>query len=192
MAIHFLPIALGVFPCLPISAGLQAKIPLKWILVMGEVLAFVGSALLPFANSNSPERYWRYTFPGFLLGTVGAGLIYLTANIALLAVTPPSISGIVSAVFMATLQTSAATGVAIITSIQTSVQPDPISFKGRAAGLWFLVAFIGFILILTLVLMKDTVGPVTDPDSLLVKGNIEHNVETVRTKAMNGEAENKT
>jgi MFS family permease len=170
-AIHFLPIALGMFPILPLSAGLQSKIRLKWVILIGQVLVLAGTVLLPFADS--PERYWRFAFPGFLLGTSGCALIYTTTNIALLAVTPASVSGIVSAVFMAALQTSAATGVAVLTSIQTSVQPNPNSFKGRAAALWFLVAFAGAISALTLILMKDTVGPVTDPNIVIVKGSME-------------------
>ncbi|EMD35667.1 hypothetical protein CERSUDRAFT_53354, partial [Gelatoporia subvermispora B] len=162
-AAHFLPIGLGIFPILPLAMGLQSKLRLKWVILIGFVLQLAGTLLLPFGNSK--ERYWRFVFPGFLLGTAGSGLIYATTNIALLAVTPSSVSGIVSAVFSCVLQTGGATGVAIVTSIQTSVQGShggPNGFAGRAAGLWFLVAMIATMMVLFLVFMKDTVGPV-DP-----------------------------
>ncbi|KZT12694.1 major facilitator superfamily MFS-1 [Laetiporus sulphureus 93-53] len=160
---HFLPIALGIFPTLPISAGLQSKLRLKWVIAIGFFLITAGTLLLPFAGTK--ERYWPLVFPGFLLGTAGAALIYATTNIALLAVTPSSVSGIVAAVFMCVLQAGGATGVAIVTSIQTSVQIShggPDGFAGRAAGLWFLVGITGTMGILFLIFMKDTVGPV-DP-----------------------------
>ncbi|KAJ3515160.1 hypothetical protein NLJ89_g1938 [Agrocybe chaxingu] len=83
--------------------------------------------------------------------------------IALLANTPPEVSGIISAVFVSVLQTGGATGLAIVTSIQTSVEQrngDPTGFEGRAAGLWFLVAFIGTVMLLFVVFMKNSVGPV--------------------------------
>lgn len=50
-----------------------------------------------------------------------------------------------------------------MTSIQTSVQIShggPNGYEGRAAGLWFLVAFLAVMMVLFLVLMKDTVGPI--------------------------------
>ncbi|CCM02246.1 uncharacterized protein FIBRA_04327 [Fibroporia radiculosa] len=164
-ALHFLPIALGIFPAVPVAATLQSKMRLKWVLLIGFVLITAGTILLPFANSK--EHYWPLAFPGFLIGTAGAAMLYATLNIAVLAITPPAVSGIVSAVFNSALQTGVATGVAIVTSIQTSVQIShggPEAFTGRAAGLWFLVAFIGTMMLLFLVLMKDTIGPV-DPNA---------------------------
>ncbi|OCH86704.1 MFS general substrate transporter [Obba rivulosa] len=181
--VHFLPIGLGIFPVLPLAAGLQSKLRLKWVIVIGFALQLIGTILLPFGNSK--ERYWPFIFPGFLLGTAGSALIYATTNIALLAVTPASASGIVSAVFNCMLQTGGATGVAIVTSIQTSVQIShggPNGFAGRAAGLWFLVAMSATLMVLFVVFMKDTVGPV-DPtappprlDSTEPKDSSEHSV----------------
>ncbi|KDR73160.1 hypothetical protein GALMADRAFT_72489 [Galerina marginata CBS 339.88] len=156
-AIHFLPVALGIFPALPLAAVLQSKFQLKWVILLGFSLLLIGTILLPFGNSEA--RYWSFVFPGFLLGTAGAAIIYATTNIALLANTPPEVSGIVSAVFVSVLQTGGATGLAIVTSIQTSVQikhGGPTGFEGRAAGLWFLVAFIGLMMLLFIAFMKQT------------------------------------
>lgn len=78
-----------------------------------------------------------------------------------------------SALFVSVLQTGAAAGIAIVTSIQTSVEKHtvagPMGFEGRAAGLWFLVAFDGVMGLLLLVFMirrKPTPPPaVTDEES---------------------------
>jgi nitrate/nitrite transporter NarK len=59
---------------LPLAAGLQAKLRLKWVIFIGFLLLLIGTILLPFGNSK--ERYWSLIFPGFLLGTAGAALIY--------------------------------------------------------------------------------------------------------------------
>ncbi|KAJ7165802.1 major facilitator superfamily domain-containing protein [Mycena filopes] len=160
-AVHFLPIGLGIFPVLPLAAGLQSKLRLKRVILIGFFLIIVGTLLLPFANSAN--HYWPFAFPGFLLGTAGAALIYTTTNVALLANTPREVSGIVSAMFTCVLQMGGAIGAAILTSIQTSVQIShggPTAFAGRAAGIWFLVAFLTVMGVLLLVCMKDTVGPV--------------------------------
>jgi len=171
VAAHFLPIALGIFPALALSGLLQSKYRLKWVIMLGFVLLITGTALLPFANEK--DRYWRFAFPGFLLGTAGAALIYTTSNIALLRATPSTVSGIVSAVFMVSLQTGAATGVALVTSIQTSVQIEhggPNGFQGRAAGIWFLVAVIGTIALCAMVFIKDSVGPVASQSLVQEQG----------------------
>ncbi|KAJ7661576.1 major facilitator superfamily domain-containing protein [Mycena polygramma] len=187
VAVHFLPIGLGMFPVLPLAAGLQSRIRLKWVIFIGFVLVSIGTVLLPFANS--PDHYWPFAFPGFLLGTAGATLIYTTTNIALLANTPGAVSGIVSAMFTCVLQMGGAIGSAILTSIQTSVQAShggPTSFSGRAAGLWFLFAFLCAMSILLLVFMRDTAGPVypgaKGDDAELAKVNCGE-VEIVKTES---------
>ncbi|KAJ7872325.1 major facilitator superfamily domain-containing protein [Mycena olivaceomarginata] len=161
VAVHFLPIGLGMFPIIPVSAWLQAKLPLKWVIVIGFLLVCVGTALLPFADSKA--HYWPFAFPGFLLGTAGAALVYTTINVALFANTPAVVSGIVSAIFTSALQMGGAIGSAILASIQTSVQihhGGPTSFSGRAAGLWFLFAFMAMLTVVLLLFMKDTFGPI--------------------------------
>ncbi|KAJ7020960.1 major facilitator superfamily domain-containing protein [Mycena alexandri] len=184
-AVHFLPIGLGMFPGLLISAQLQARLGLKWVIFIGFVLVCIGTVLLrlvtillPFADSAA--RYWRFAFPGFLLGTIGAALVYTATSVALLANTPKSVSGIVSAIFICVLQMGGAIGSAILASIQTSVQIShggPTSFTGRAAGLWFLFAFMcAMTALLLLLFMKDTVDP-ADP-----KGAGHHNVEKDTTE----------
>jgi len=160
-AVHFLPIGLAVFPILPLAAILQSKLRLKWVILIGFLLICIGTVLLPFANSE--DRYWSFAFPGFLIGTAGASIIYTTTNVALLGNTPSEVSGIVSAMFTCVLQMGGAIGSAVLTSIQTSVQIShggPNSFSGRAAGLWFLFAFLSTMTVLLLVFMKNSAGPV--------------------------------
>ncbi|KAF7305558.1 MFS general substrate transporter [Mycena chlorophos] len=156
-AAHFLPIALGVFPGLAISIALQSqrKISHKWVIVMGFVLALIGSILLPFGNTS--HHYWPFLFPGFLLGTLGCAIIYTTINVDLLANAPVEASGIISALFVCMLQVGGAVGSAIVTSIQTSVQQSnggPLRFAGRAAGLWFLCAWVGVMGLSAIMLLK--------------------------------------
>ncbi|KAJ7215948.1 major facilitator superfamily domain-containing protein [Mycena pura] len=161
VAVHILPVGLGMFPMVPVSAILQARLPMKWVIFIGFLLICVGTALLPFADSSA--HYWPFAFPGFLLGTAGAALIYTTINVSLFAHTPKEVSGIVSAIFNSALQMGGAFGSAILASIQTSVQihhGGPNSFSGRAAGFWFLFAFMCMLTGVLLLFMKDTFGTI--------------------------------
>lgn len=77
--------------------------------------------------------------------------------------TPPNVAGTVGAVYNCFLELGCATGAAVITSIQTSVQlhhGGPTSYSGRAAGFWFLFAFVTILTLAVLVFMENTVPPV--------------------------------
>jgi uncharacterized membrane protein len=162
-----------------VASALQQKVPLKYVICIGEVLVLVGTVLFPFADSR--ENFWHRAFPGFFVGTAGMTIVFATTkqvsrlilykccsnraftySIALFAITPPEKAGVIGAIFTCALQLGSAAGAAIITSIQTSVQQHhggPLGFQGRAAGFWFLFAFDAVIALCVLLFMKNTVPP---------------------------------
>ncbi|THU95607.1 MFS general substrate transporter [Dendrothele bispora CBS 962.96] len=160
-AVRFLPInIMGVF-ALVVGDFAQKTFRLKWVICTGMVITMAGTALLPFGNS--PDKYWRFIFPGFLLGTTGVTFAFTTANITIFKVTPPRVAGTVGALFNCFLNLGIAVGAAIITSIQTSVEQHrggPTSYDGRAAGFWFLFAVVTALTIGVFVFMEDVVPPV--------------------------------
>jgi hypothetical protein len=164
-----------------VASALHQKVPLKYVICIGEVLVLVGTVLFLFADSC--ENFWHHAFPGFFVGTAGMTIVFATTkqvsrlvlykccsnktstshSIALFAITPPEKAGVVGAIFTCALQLGSAAGAAIITSIQTSVQQrhgGPFGFQGRAAGFWFLFAFDAVIALCVLLFMKNTVPPV--------------------------------
>ncbi|KIJ22953.1 hypothetical protein M422DRAFT_217711 [Sphaerobolus stellatus SS14] len=159
-AVHFLPLGLASFPVMGLASVLQQKFSLKWVILLGEVLVLIGTVLFPFADTK--PHFWRFAFPGFFIGTAGMTIVFATTNIALFAITPPEVSGIVGAIFTCALQLGSAAGAAIITSIQTSVQKNhggPNGYQGRAAGFWFLFAFNAVVALGVLIFMRNTVPP---------------------------------
>jgi hypothetical protein len=159
-----------------VSSIMQQRMRLKSVLLVGAVLSVIGSILLPFANS--PERYWSFVFPAFIIGSAGITIVFATikwvvqraphslvnilVSISIFVTTPPEAAGVVGAIFSCSLQVGCAAGMAIITSIQTSIEAEqggPNSYDGRAAGFWFLFAFTCLMGIGLLVFMKDTLPP---------------------------------
>ncbi|KAJ3836124.1 major facilitator superfamily-domain-containing protein [Lentinula raphanica] len=155
-AVHFLPIGLSAIPSAALADKLQTKVRVKWILAVGNVLATAGSIFLPFGSTRA--RFWPVIFPGLVIGSFGISMVFTTSNVAIFTNTPPEAAGVIAAMFNSALQLGCAAGIAITTSIQTSIgveNGDPNSFSGRADGFWFLVAVTALVGAVGLVLMKD-------------------------------------
>ncbi|PPQ73080.1 hypothetical protein CVT26_014646 [Gymnopilus dilepis] len=162
---------------------MQQKLRLKWVIFIGECITIVGSVLLPFADTR--QHYWRFAFPGTLIGSGGVLIAFVTANVAIFAATPPEAAGVVAAIFNSSVQLGCAAGIAIVTSIQTSIQAThggPDSFVGRADGFWFLFAAVCALAVALLIFMKDTIPPLSqgprapataDSEEVLETGKIE-------------------
>ncbi|KAF8583734.1 MFS general substrate transporter [Ramaria rubella] len=163
-AVHFLPQGLVAMVVMPPTTILMEKYSLKWIIFAGQVICVVGTCLLPFGDTK--PHYWNFVFPGFLIGSAGMTIIFAGVNVAVFAVTPPEVAGVVGAIFQCALQLGGSAGAAIATSIQTSVQVNhggPDGFQGRAAGLWFVFAVNALSMLGVAFLMKNTVPPAKKP-----------------------------
>ncbi|KAI9461385.1 major facilitator superfamily domain-containing protein [Boletus coccyginus] len=166
--IHFLPVGLFALPFMALSGVFQQRFDAKYVLLGGLVLMVAGTIFFPFADNTS--RYWPIVFPGFLLGTAGTTIVFATANIAIFTTTPPVVAGTVGAVFSCGLHLGNAVMTSVATSIQTTVQPSPTSFKGRAAAFEFFIAFIVLQIISVLVFVRKT-GTLPSPRPELGSGS---------------------
>lgn len=53
----------------------------KWFILLGSFMTIVATILLPFAST--PDTYWRFVFPAFVIGSAGMQLIYTHAKYVL-------------------------------------------------------------------------------------------------------------
>jgi MFS family permease len=176
-AVHFLPLGIGAWLIAIFTGQFPKWFPHKYILLVAVVFTIAATALAPFGDS--PDRYWRFMFPSFVLGTFGTMVIFANSSIAIFSYTPPSVAGTVGAVFNCALQLGSAVGLAAVSSISNSVDKKanqaiftiPISewshqlgnisrdmwkeaFKGRAAAFWFLFAVLGVEAVAVIVFFK--------------------------------------
>ncbi|OAX33442.1 hypothetical protein K503DRAFT_869541, partial [Rhizopogon vinicolor AM-OR11-026] len=94
-------------------------------------------------HGGSPDDYWPYVFPAFAIGSSGTMLIFTHGSIAIFQAVPSSMAGTVGAIYNSALQFGSAIGIAVTTSIETSVEAThggPQEYAGRAAAFWFLTA----------------------------------------------------
>jgi MFS family permease len=144
------------FPLMVICGALQKRVRLKTLIIIGLVLLIPGTLLLPFGDRKS--RYWSIVFPAEFIGSAGATMVFANTNIGMFKFTPPHMAGTVGAAFNSALQLGAAIGLAVVTSIETNVANKNggfTSYKGRAAGFWFLLAVVVVELIAALIFLKE-------------------------------------
>ena len=157
-AVRFLPLGVFAFATAMLSPMLPRYVHPRWIILAGLALTFIATVLFPFASE--PRHYFPLLFPAFVLGTSGASMMYTSTNIAIFRGVTPEIAGTVGAVFNAALQLGGAIGVAIFTSIQTSVDAKTrtrlgeaagdmiyVGYNGRAAAWWFVLGAIGLAMV---------------------------------------------
>ncbi|KAH7094091.1 MFS general substrate transporter [Auriculariales sp. MPI-PUGE-AT-0066] len=146
-AIHFLPVGLISGPLMIFSSPLTTRFETKYLLLASIILMIVSTVMLPFADLKS--EYWSLEFPALIIGSIGGSLLFVNCNFAIFSNTPPEIVGVVGATFNSAMQLGSAVGLAIITTIQVSVDrggdndPTKNPYDGRAAAFWFLAAIVG-------------------------------------------------
>jgi len=154
-AVHMLPIGAMAF-AMSFTGALSRVINPKWIIITGQLLVMIATLLLVFADG--PDRYWSFVFPAFTIGSAGAMLCYTHTNIAIFQTTPPSMAGIVGAMFNGALQLGSAVGLAAVTSIEVSVEEIRGGFHeyhGRAAAFLFLLGIVAMQTIGVLVFYRN-------------------------------------
>ncbi|KAG1827908.1 major facilitator superfamily domain-containing protein [Suillus variegatus] len=147
-AVHMLPLGAAAF-VMSFTGSLSRIFSPKWIILTGLFFGMVANVLMALGGGK-PEYYWPYIFPALSIGSAGFMLTYTHTNIAIFQAAPSSMAGTVGAIFNGALQFGSAIGLAVASSIETSVEANhggSHEYQGRAAVFWFLltVAFILFI-----------------------------------------------
>ncbi|KAI0666963.1 MFS general substrate transporter [Trametes maxima] len=140
--VHMIPVGIAA-TLISFTSPLGGRISRKVFIVSGHILAIAGTILLAFGDAEN--KYWRFVFPGVILGSAGAMIIYMHVSIAIFQTAPSTMAGVIGAMFNCAIQLGAALGLAIDTSIETSIELKDGArgfelFAGRRAVLWWLLA----------------------------------------------------
>ncbi|KZS86477.1 MFS general substrate transporter [Sistotremastrum niveocremeum HHB9708] len=101
-AIHFLPIGIIAFPAFPLAMYLATRFGFRPVLLSAFALLIIATPL--FTIGGSKNHYWSTLFPAFILGTLGASILYANTGIAMFQTTPSRLAGTVGAIFNSALQ----------------------------------------------------------------------------------------
>jgi len=172
-AVHFLPCGFVVVIVMGVLGHLATKYRLKPLILIGGGCLLVANVLLPFADRAS--LYWPLCFVGFIFAGVGSVFINGSVSIAFFRYSPPSEAGMIGAIFNSALQLGSAVGTAVTTSIQSGIdskEPDPAtSYKGRAAGMWFLLGVLVVEMVAVVFFFREEKPQTKDGELMSEKNN---------------------
>jgi nitrate/nitrite transporter NarK len=77
-AVRFLPIGIVAAIVPSIIQNIIHRVQAKKILVVSQIVMFIGTILLPFADTR--DRYWPLMFIAFILGSSSAMAMYITSR----------------------------------------------------------------------------------------------------------------
>ncbi|KAH6723086.1 major facilitator superfamily domain-containing protein [Leptodontidium sp. MPI-SDFR-AT-0119] len=95
--------------------------PPKWFLVFGSLVLATGVSL--FSRNNLETGYWRYTFSGSIVMSLGTAIFFVHYLNVAYAATPPEDQGLVSGIIQTSAQVATALGLAIGSSFLSSETP---------------------------------------------------------------------
>jgi hypothetical protein len=73
-SVHLLPV--GLMPLLiSFTTGWFKHIDAKWSILVGNLFAVVGTVLFQYGGDT--EAYWRFIFPGLIIGCAGVMVVYV-------------------------------------------------------------------------------------------------------------------
>jgi vacuolar-type H+-ATPase subunit I/STV1 len=128
------------------------------MLISGQLLMIVGAVL--FALAKEASDYWRYIFPGMLVGMTGLAFGYVGSNVTTMAGARKGEEGVVGAVLYTSYQLGSTIGIAVSTAITVGVNNklpvDSLSqHQGYAASFWSLVAMHGIMAVIAAVFVQN-------------------------------------
>ncbi|KAI0042429.1 MFS general substrate transporter [Auriscalpium vulgare] len=145
-AVRFLPTGLFSGAIAGPSGSFPKYVSPKWTILGGLVLDIISTIMLAFGDTRA--KYWSIMFPAFIIGTLGNMVVYTNTNIALFMNTPSEIAGTTGAIFNSSSQLGIAIGLAVVTTISTSINSKRatagkvVGYHGIADGFWFVLALL--------------------------------------------------
>lgn len=128
------------------------------------VLGVVGYVLMTRPNYYNNSEYWRYLFPGFIVGSGGMALAFTATTVGVMTSTPAEMAGVAGAVLQVAFQIGSTVGLSVQAGLLT-VGSWPGNVK---ASLYFQMGWCGLWLVLFLALYRPSKNQTNDEETVIV------------------------
>ncbi|CAK9784302.1 MFS general substrate transporter [Cutaneotrichosporon oleaginosum] len=124
----------------------------RWTVASGQLLGVVGYILMSLPTRLVGKDYWRFLFPGMLLGSGGNMAAFIGTNVAIMTSVPAEMAGVTGAVLQVGLQLGATLGFAIQAGLLTVNEGGLANPENLRASFYFQLGWgalwlIGFVVL---------------------------------------------
>ncbi|KAL1390200.1 aminotriazole resistance protein [Phyllosticta capitalensis] len=164
VAVHLLPMAIGGITVNIIAGLIMHRVSNKLLMGIGALSYTLAFLLIGLQHADS--SYWAFTFPGLLLGVVGADFEFCVANMYVMSSLPPSQQSLAGGIFQTVTKLSLTVGLGVSTAVFDAVRARPAAegfhandpFEPYAAVMFYCAAVAACAVPLVLVLRIGTQG----------------------------------
>ncbi|WWC90585.1 uncharacterized protein L201_005521 [Kwoniella dendrophila CBS 6074] len=131
--------------------------PFKYPRLMVSIGCFLGSGsyiLFIFSKDQIGLNYWKFLFPGFILGSAGMMICFNMTNAGAMSAVPPSIGGVAGALVQLCFQTGTAIAFAVQAGLLTIKEGGLQNFTNTRASFIFVTGWIALFAIIFVCLYK--------------------------------------
>ncbi|KAL7419423.1 hypothetical protein Q5752_006261 [Cryptotrichosporon argae] len=126
----------------------------RWPIAIGMLLGAVGYVLFAQAHTTVGADYWRYIFPGGLLGSGGMNAAFTGTTVGVMLAVPSDMAGVAGAVLQVAFQAGAAVGFAVQAGLLTVNDGGVANYENIQASFYFQLGWIILWLVGFLVLYR--------------------------------------
>ncbi|BEI80665.1 hypothetical protein CcaverHIS002_0111940 [Cutaneotrichosporon cavernicola] len=128
----------------------------RWTVATGQLFGVVGYILMTRPTSLVGKDYWRFIFPGMLLGSAGNMAAFIGTNVAIMTSVPAEMSGVTGAVLQVGLQLGATIGFATQAGLLTVNEGGLSNPENLRASFYFQLGWCALFLIMFLVFYRPS------------------------------------
>lgn len=137
----------------------------RWTIAAGAVLSATGYALMSQPESYVGNSYWRWVFPGSIIGSGGNMACFSAINVAIMVSSPPEMAGVTGAVLQVSLQVGTAIALSVQAGLLTTHPGSLTNVANIRTSWYFQIGWIVLWLIGFLVFYRPEKVPSADAEA---------------------------
>jgi hypothetical protein len=113
----------------------------RWPITIGLIASIVGYVLFSQSGTQIGTDYWRYLFPGQIVGSAGMMVVFTGVNVGIMTTVPSEMAGVAGAMLQVALQVGSAVALSIQAGLFT-IHPGGLEdFRNPQISFYFVIGW---------------------------------------------------
>ncbi|WWC62078.1 uncharacterized protein I303_104668 [Kwoniella dejecticola CBS 10117] len=125
----------------------------------GMILINISLILMIFSDGGEGNKYWRFCFPAFLLGSFGAMIVHYTTAISIVTYCPPEMGGVSGAFINTVAQIGASVALSVQAGLQDTSNEIPEWSVSGSRTWYFMIAWVSLLALQFIIFFKQPASP---------------------------------